>query len=161
MWLLVLSFARKHWQLLAEIALAVVAVLLIWHGIAGHFKAKYEPLIAKANAERAQAQADLAAERVNFQKAQAASRTLQDELAKLRANADAHPAPRVRCTVTSASVPETTAPGGRDGSAPGTGALPQELGQDIGPALYGNADEADRTLAQARACQAWAKSVSQ
>lgn len=161
MWIFIANFARSHWKLLAEITIAAVAVLAIWHGIANHFKAKYEPLIASANAERAQAQADLAAERVNFQKAQQASKDYQSELQKLRATASAAPVRGVRCSITNPRVPQASAPGGPDAASTGTGDSTQTVGSDIGPRLYGLADSCDAITAQLRGLQAWAKSVSE
>jgi hypothetical protein len=80
---------------------------------------------------------------------QKASEGLQDELQNLR-NAR-KPAPAVRVCKPAKSVPQ--AGGGRDGSAPGAGQLPQEAGENIGPDLYGLADDADELAARLRACQ--------
>jgi hypothetical protein len=81
---------------------------------------------------------------------QAASKGLQDEIQNLRAARK--PAPSVRLCRTAKPVPKAGA--GRDGAATGAGELPQEAGSDIGPDLYGLADEADELAARLRACQA-------
>jgi hypothetical protein len=84
---------------------------------------------------------------------QKASQGLQDELTKLRNSRK--PAPAVRLCRGTQQVPQAGA--GRDGATPGAGELPQAAGRDIGPDLYGLADEADELAARLRACQALLK----
>jgi hypothetical protein len=82
-----------------------------------------------------------------------ASEGLQNELETLRTARK--PSPVVRMCKPAKPVPQAGT--GRDGSTPGAGELPQEVGPDIGPDLYGLADEADELAARLRACQALLK----
>ncbi len=77
-----------------------------------------------------------------------ASEGLQHELQELRSARK--PAPSVRLCKQPQSVPEGGT--GRDGSTL-DGDLPPEVGENIGPDLYGLADEADELAARLRACQ--------
>lgn len=161
MWLTILA---KYWKPLAIVAVSALAFVYVRHLGVTATEAKYKPIVAAANLARDQAIADEKAATENFQKAQQASKGLQDELQKLRVIVDSAPPVGVRCHVTSKVVPQTDTAGGHSAAGAGAGTLPAEAEHntgDIGSQLFGLADEADRLNAQLRACQAWATSISQ
>jgi hypothetical protein len=96
---------------------------------------------------------ELAAVKAQQEASQKASEGYQRELQDLRTARK--PSPVVR--VCREPVPAAGSGGGRDGATPGSGELPQTAGPDIGPDLYGLADEADELAARLRACQALLK----
>lgn len=159
MWLTILA---KYWKPLAIVVVSALAFVYVRHLGVTATEAKYKPIVAAANLARDQAQADLAAERVNLQKAQKASKGYKDELQSLRV-ASSVPAPSVRCLVTRSVVPQAPAASGPNGAAAGTGGSTQATGQtsDIGAGLYGIADSCDAISARLRGLQAWAASISQ
>lgn len=87
-----------------------------------------------------------------------ASEGYQNELSTLRAARTPSRPVRV-CRDVPAAPSNRPTPGGPDAATPGAGALPQEPGQDIGPDLYGQADEADELAARLRALQEWVRAT--
>lgn len=159
--LFLLKFLGKYWIEIVAAILIVAVLAYVNHKGYVRAEAKYKPLVAEQTLRADQAEADLKAERINLQKAQAASKAFQDEAQTLAAAAAAAPVPRVRCLVTRAGVPEATAPSGSNGAAPRDGPRTEDLGQDIGGQLYGLADSCDVAAARLRGLQTWAKSVSE
>ena len=135
---------------------AIVGIVLVWAG--------YTVLNWKHDAEKvpglkqeiANHEATIKQIRHEVAIANAASEGYQSELARLSAVRDsAGPAPVVRVCK---SAPQATVqvPGAQSGSDEGAstgGGVPQEAGPDIGPALYGIADQCDELSAQIRGLQ--------
>lgn len=154
-----LLFLFKYWKYVALFLGAVALGYFAWHAVAKHYEAKYQPLIDAEHTGRLQAEANLQAERQNFERAQSASKGYQDALQNLRDTIDHAPPPlRLRCRASSpARVPETDTAGGPRSTPARTGALPEDSGFDIAdpsPRLYAEADRADRLSEQLRGCQA-------
>ena len=127
----------------------IAAVVLVLIGYIGVIVHKWHQDSLRVKAVETELQSLKAAQEAS----QKASQGLQDELTKLRAARK--PSPVVRMCKPADKLPKAGA--GRDGATPGAGEFPQAAGRDIGPDLYGLADEADELAARLRACQALLK----
>lgn len=136
---------------------ALLAVALIACGLtvrSWHQKAlRVDAAEARIEQIAREAKGAMAALAEAHRKALDASRGYQDELRTLRANRGKSRVVRL-CNDVPANPPEDGGAGRRDGASPGAGELPQAAGPDIGPDLYGLADDADEVAARLRACQA-------
>ncbi len=97
-------------------------------------------------------------------KAEAASAVVlkgyQDEIESLRNRPVRTRTVRLCPDAASGDLRDAAAPGGTDGTTPGTGVVLGQAGPDIGGRLYALAAEADEVTARCRALQGWNRALA-
>jgi hypothetical protein len=162
-----LALKALPWRLIGALTVVALFAGVLWHD---HRMTK--KLNAKSH-ELVQAHADLAAERINTEKANAAANHLVVSLENLKAARSDTPVRTVRMCNGAASVRAGAAAGGADAAGDARhaqearrdtadGRLPgfdydrwSEDGPDAGPALYALSDEKDEQLARCAVLQEW------